>query len=142
MCNIVTEFYLYSIVYIYLINSRLDVTFSVHHHFCIANFIKQLTARQLRLSSCHCWLQLSCLVSPVKKNSGWSGLSAYPATFLVFLLRAVSTNSPWGHASRHQCKGTGWWRCRVLPLWWLVKTTKSLSAFLSWFIFPSLLVDG
>ena len=25
MCNIVTEFYLYSIVYIYLINSRLDV---------------------------------------------------------------------------------------------------------------------
>ena len=34
MCNIVTEFYLYSIVYIYLINSRLDVTHSVHHHFC------------------------------------------------------------------------------------------------------------
>ena len=33
MCNIVTEFYLYSIVYIYLINSRLDVTFSVPHHF-------------------------------------------------------------------------------------------------------------
>ena len=39
MCNIVTEFYLYSIVYIYLINSRLGVTFSVHHHFHIANFI-------------------------------------------------------------------------------------------------------
>ena len=34
MCNIVTEFYLYSIVYIYLINSRLDVTPSVRHHFC------------------------------------------------------------------------------------------------------------
>ena len=33
MCNIVTEFYLYSIVYIYLINSRLDVTYSVRHHF-------------------------------------------------------------------------------------------------------------
>ena len=33
MCNIVTEFYLYSIVYIYLINSRLDVTYSVCHHF-------------------------------------------------------------------------------------------------------------
>ena len=33
MCNIVTEFYLYNIVYIYLINSRLDVTFSVRHHF-------------------------------------------------------------------------------------------------------------
>ena len=33
MCNIVTEFYLYSIVYIYLINSRLDVTPSVRHHF-------------------------------------------------------------------------------------------------------------
>ena len=33
MCNIVTEFYLYSIVYIYLINSRLDVTTSVCHHF-------------------------------------------------------------------------------------------------------------
>ena len=33
MCSIVTEFYLYSIVYIYLINSRLDVTFSVRHHF-------------------------------------------------------------------------------------------------------------
>ena len=34
MCNIVTEFYLYSIVYVYLINSRLDVTSSVRHHFC------------------------------------------------------------------------------------------------------------
>ena len=33
MCNIVTKFYLYSIVYIYLINSRLDVTNSVRHHF-------------------------------------------------------------------------------------------------------------
>ena len=33
MCNIVTEFYLYSIVYTYLINSRLDVIYSVHHHF-------------------------------------------------------------------------------------------------------------
>ena len=33
MCNIVTEFYLYSIVYIYLINSRLDVTTSVRDHF-------------------------------------------------------------------------------------------------------------
>ena len=35
MCNIVTEFYLYSIVCIYLINStgRLDVTYSVRHHF-------------------------------------------------------------------------------------------------------------
>ena len=33
MCNIVTEFYLYSIVYIYLINSRLDVATSVRHHF-------------------------------------------------------------------------------------------------------------
>ena len=33
MCSIVTEFYLYSIVYIYLINSRLDVTHSVRHHF-------------------------------------------------------------------------------------------------------------
>ena len=37
MCNIVTElvteFYLYIIVYIYLVNSRLDVTHSVHHHF-------------------------------------------------------------------------------------------------------------
>ena len=33
MCNIVTEFYLYSIVYIYLINSRLNVTHSVRHHF-------------------------------------------------------------------------------------------------------------
>ena len=33
MCNIVIEFYLYSIVYIYLINSRLDVTTSVCHHF-------------------------------------------------------------------------------------------------------------
>ena len=33
ICNIVTEFYLYSIVYIYLINSRLDVTHSVRHHF-------------------------------------------------------------------------------------------------------------
>ena len=33
MCNIVTEFYLYSLVYIYLINSRLDVTHSVRQHF-------------------------------------------------------------------------------------------------------------
>ena len=29
----------YSIVYVYLINSRLDVTHSVHHHFHIRNFI-------------------------------------------------------------------------------------------------------
>ena len=41
MFNIVTGFYLYSIVYIYLINSRLDVTFSVRHHFCISNFIRR-----------------------------------------------------------------------------------------------------
>ena len=45
MCNIVTElvteFYLYSIVYIYLINSRLDVTYSVRHHFRIVNFIRE-----------------------------------------------------------------------------------------------------
>ena len=43
MCNIVTElvteFYLYSIVYLYLINSRLDVTHSVRHHFRISNSI-------------------------------------------------------------------------------------------------------
>ena len=35
MRSIVTEFYLYSIVYIYLINGRLDVTPSVRHHFCM-----------------------------------------------------------------------------------------------------------
>ena len=46
MCNIVTEFYLYSIVYIYLINSRLDVTFSVRHHFRIANFITGVADRK------------------------------------------------------------------------------------------------
>ena len=46
MCNIVTEFYLYSIVYIYLINSRLDVTYSVRHHFRIANFINLPTRQQ------------------------------------------------------------------------------------------------
>ena len=43
MCNIVTEFYLYSIVYIYLINSRLDVTHSVRHHFRTINFIIRIT---------------------------------------------------------------------------------------------------
>ena len=50
MCNIVTEFYLYSIVYIYLINSRLDVTFSVHHHFRISNFITNLLRTLVALS--------------------------------------------------------------------------------------------
>ena len=40
MCNIVTEFYLYSIVYIYLINSRSDVTYSVRHHLRIADNIR------------------------------------------------------------------------------------------------------
>ena len=45
MCNIVIEFYLYSIVYIYLINSRLNVTFSVRHHFRISNFIKVYTKK-------------------------------------------------------------------------------------------------
>ena len=43
MCNIVTEFYLYSIVYIYLINSRLDVTHSVHHHVCTIQTLSILT---------------------------------------------------------------------------------------------------
>ena len=43
MCNIVTEFYLYSIVYIYLIKSRLDVTFSVRHHFCIKLYHRSTT---------------------------------------------------------------------------------------------------
>ena len=43
MCNIVTEFYLYSIVYIYLINSRLDVTHSVRHHFRTIQTLSALT---------------------------------------------------------------------------------------------------
>ena len=47
MCNIVTElvteFYLYSIVYIYLINSRLDVTHSVRHHFRTTQTLSKLT---------------------------------------------------------------------------------------------------
>ena len=43
MCNIVTEFYLYSIVYIYLINSRLDVTHSVRHHFRTIQTLSQPT---------------------------------------------------------------------------------------------------
>ena len=45
MCNIVTEFYLYSIVYIYLINSRLDVTFSVRHHFRTIQTLSALTVQ-------------------------------------------------------------------------------------------------
>ena len=48
MCNIVTEFYSYSIVYIYLINSRLDVTHSVHHHFCT---IQTLSAYLVEMSN-------------------------------------------------------------------------------------------
>ena len=48
MWNIVTEFYLYSIVYIYLINSRLDVTFSVRHHFRM----KLYQYQKSRLSKC------------------------------------------------------------------------------------------
>ena len=43
MCNIVTEFYLYSIVYIYLINSRLDVTNNVRHHFRTTRILSQYT---------------------------------------------------------------------------------------------------
>ena len=45
MCNIVTEFYLYSIVYIYIINSRLDVTFSVHHHFRTIQTLSQIIVK-------------------------------------------------------------------------------------------------
>ena len=41
--ELVTEFYLYSIIYIYLINSRLDVTYSVRHHFRTVNFINSYT---------------------------------------------------------------------------------------------------
>ena len=48
MCNIVTEFYLYSIVYIYLINSRLDVTHSVCHHF---RTVQTLSVRTLNFEN-------------------------------------------------------------------------------------------
>ena len=49
MCNIVTEFYLYSIVYIYLINSRLDVTTSVRHHFRTTRTLSVLLSRTIGL---------------------------------------------------------------------------------------------
>ena len=52
MCNIVMEFYLYSIVYIYLINSRLDVTQSVRHHFrtaTLSSFISKMQSSTLIL---------------------------------------------------------------------------------------------
>ena len=54
---------------------------------------------------------------------------------------AVGTNSPQGHMSWHQCKGTKVGDSRFSFCGGLVKTTKSLSAFLSWFI-SFLLVDG
>ena len=47
MCNIVTEFYLYSIVCIYLINSRLDVTHSVRHHFRTIQTLSILTNNEI-----------------------------------------------------------------------------------------------
>ena len=39
---------MYSIVYIYLINSRLDVTTSVRHHFCTtySNFIRDFLPKE------------------------------------------------------------------------------------------------
>ena len=54
MCNIVTEFYLYSIVYIYLINSRLDVTFSVRHHFRTIQTLSTMIGQKLEMAvSCN-----------------------------------------------------------------------------------------
>ena len=61
MCNIVTEFYLYSIVYIYLINSRLDVTFSVRHHFRTIQTLSDLwplthtVVRPVTQATSACW---------------------------------------------------------------------------------------
>ena len=56
MCNIVTEFYLYSIVYIYLINSRLD---SVRHHFRMKLYQLshhvRLCRRRQRRHGCSCY---------------------------------------------------------------------------------------
>ena len=50
MCNIVTEFYLYSIVYIYLINSRLDVTHSACHHFRTIQTLSDVVCKEQRRS--------------------------------------------------------------------------------------------
>ena len=68
MCNIVTEFYLYSIVYIYLINSRLDVTTSVRHHFRTAT-LSQFTHSGEK--SRHPW---PCMLNP---GAGVSGGTVY-----------------------------------------------------------------
>ena len=58
LCNIVTEFYLYSIVYIYLINSRLDVTHSVRHHFRTIQTLSNFTEINLDVE-----LDFACLQS-------------------------------------------------------------------------------
>ena len=50
-CATLAEFYLYSIVNIYLIKSGLDVTFSVRHHFRIANFI--ILYMGIKWTECH-----------------------------------------------------------------------------------------
>ena len=50
MCNLVTEFYLYSIVYIDLINSRLDVTTSVRHHFRTTRTLSILSVMTIAIS--------------------------------------------------------------------------------------------
>ena len=70
MCNIVTEFYLYSIVYIYLINSRLDVTHSVRHHFRIIQTLS--TVRQVFTLFDNLSPSAIVLTSALSKNLRWS----------------------------------------------------------------------
>ena len=71
MCNIVTEFYLYSIVYIYLINSRLDVTNSVRHHFRTTYKLYHILRKVLIL---HCFEIRDLILSPgygVRPGAGY-----------------------------------------------------------------------
>ena len=66
MCNIVTElvteFYLYSIVYIYLINSRLDVTSSVCHHFRTATLSDTTKLTGLLATNISVWYVIKHLI--------------------------------------------------------------------------------
>ena len=71
---------------------------------------------------------LASSVSPVK-FFGWLGLSSCPVASLVLSCRVVATNSPQGHASQRQCKGTEVGDAGFSLCGGLVKTTKSLSAF-------------
>ena len=106
-----------------MLNYPLNLSPRLVHRKISAYFSDELSG-----SNCN-WQLLKAMVKNKKTPICARSLNPDTVRPTYYLFLHLST------ATLYLCKGTGWGWCRVLPLWWLVKTTKSLSAFLSWFIF-------